>query len=290
MACVVTITSKYPEKKTLTVEEIVGGDLAYGVMDGNFRLDAGKTGEYTVVYDAKNIGRGFEICPREGEVEMILTFPNSRSDIELFYLTVQRVCGLCGTDRFRVDEETVRVSDIEHLIQQGVDLSLGALRQAAQQLADGETKSLTLFGAANPLCIGEKEIARFGSGDDALERFGEWLDEKQQLDSFYASPRYYQDENGAVWGCCFIGSGIVSTVALSLRKPFGADENLEISAWYAYVSHYDRDEPGVKVPYDRFIDYVLKLDGAEYYDAEHIVICLTDEQVDELTGPFKTQE
>lgn len=289
MACVVTITSKNPTKKTLTVEEIAGSDLAYGVMDDNYRLDAGKTGTYTVLYAPAAIGRGFEVCPREDEVEMILTFPNSRSDIELFYLTVQRICGLYGTKQFQCDGNAMHLSDVEHLIQQGVDLSLDALRQAAEQVGSGKVRSLTIFGAVNPLCIGEKEIARFGSGDDRLDRFGEWLNEKQRLDSFYASPRYYSDQNGNVWGCCFIGSGIVSTVALSLWKPLGADENIEISAWYAYVSHYNSDEPGVKVPYDRFIAYVSALENTTYYDAEHIVICLTDEEVDELTEPFKTQ-
>ena len=281
MSATVLIKPKGLLGKKLTLEHVLTEELSYGIPDEYYRLQEGQTGDYTLVFSKETIGRGFEIHFDGKTTELHLNYPNGRHDIELFYMIVARICKLQGVKTFTYEDETVNVSQIEQCIQRDVDTSVQSLGRNEELFADGETHNLMIFGVMNPLSIGEKEIERFGQD---IDRFGEWLNEKQQLDSYYAAPHFYQKQDGSIFGVFSIQAGVVSTVPLVPAKPFGMDRELEVGEWYVLLGNTQDDGQLKQVPYEKFIGYVK---NAEYYDAEHVVINLTDEEVDEMVAQYQ---
>lgn len=279
MSATVIIENKKIFGKKPTLNDILGDNLSYGVMDEYYRLNDGNTGDYTVIYSRENIGRGFEVCFMEKSIELHLPYPNSVHDIELFHMTVVRLCKLCGTRRFDYDGQMADINQIEHFIQRDISTSVQALEHEAQLISSGKTGNVTLFGACNPLSIGIREVERFG-GD--VHKFGEWLNEKQQLDAYYAVPHFYLDDESEAFGVFAIAANVVSIIPIEAKKPMGFDD-IEVNNWYVYLAHTGEETAG-RVSYDRFIEYVNSLDNVEYYDDEHVVINLTEDDVNKLVS------
>lgn len=286
MSATVTIRKKGLFGKTLTLADIVPEELSYGIGDECQRLDEGKEGDYTIIFDPENIGRGFDISFDGTTVEMHLNYPNSRHDIELFYMMVSRVCGLQGAKTFLYEDEKHDLSEIERLIQQDIDASRSGLR-SAMTMFEEEGNHLTIFGVMHPLVMGEKEIAEIG---DDIDKFGQWLNEKQQLDAYYAAPHFYQKQDGTLFGSYAIGAGIASIVPTTPEKPLFADKDMTVDHWYVLLGNSDeskRKNDGIRaIPYDKMIESVQK---SEYYDADHIVVELTDEEVDEMVEQYRVE-
>ena len=127
MAVNVIVKQKGIFGKNITIEDIVGDDLSYGIMDDNYRLKQGEQGEYMVVYDSRHLGRGMEVSFEKKDVNLRLPLPNSEEDIRLFYQTVERVCRGQGVHSFYRDGEKIGLGDFENLIQLDMDASKGAL-------------------------------------------------------------------------------------------------------------------------------------------------------------------
>ena len=150
-----------------------------------------------------------------------------------------------------------------------------------------EGNHLTIFGVMHPLVMGEKEIAEIG---DDIDKFSQWLNEKQQLDAYYASPHFYQKQDGTLFGSYAIGAGIASIVPTTPEKPLFADKDMTVDHWYVLLGNSDeskRKNDGIRaIPYDKMIESVQK---SEYYDADHIVVELTDEEVDAMVEQYRVE-
>ena len=85
MAVNVEIKQKKNEIIELTIPEIAAlKDLRYGVSNNNYLLEEDEVGQYTILYDKKKIGRGFEISFEEnGCIYLRLPLPTTGYEIEL---------------------------------------------------------------------------------------------------------------------------------------------------------------------------------------------------------------
>ena len=286
MSADICIKPKGLSGKKLSLKEVLTEELTYGIYDEYGRFDEGKEGDYTSVFSPEDIGRGFQIHFDGKTTEIHLNYFNSRHDIELCYMIVARVCKLQGVDTFIREGEKFALHQIEQAIQRDIEANTYSLQIVANQITSGETQKLTVFAAIHPLYIGKKEIALFGSDTD---QFSEWLNEKQQPDRYYAVPHFYDKNDGSTFGCFAVRAEVPSIVPVVPEIPMSMNGRFEVGSWYVMLGYSDdrKSDGQMKIiPYDKLIENVP---DAEYYDANHVVVVLTDDQVDDLVARFKAE-
>ena len=273
-----------PEKKTgkkLTIKDVLPEELSWGISDAYGRLEEGKEGEYTIVFDPENIGRGFQIKLDGTTTEIHLNYFNSRHDIELCYMMVERICRLQGIDTFIHEDETVRLDRIEPTIQREIEVCADSLSIAAEKVSQENTETLTVFAVVHPLYIGKKEIALFGSD---IDKYSEWLNEKQQIDVYYGVPHFYEKDDGSTFGVYALRADVASVMPVKPSMPINMKDQFEVSNWYVMLGYSDDSDSG-KSDGLKVIDYsglAKHIQNGEYYDANHVIVRLTDSDVDAL--------
>ncbi|MDO4283208.1 MAG: DUF4299 family protein [Clostridia bacterium] len=262
-------------KKRLSVQDIVTlKHLAYGISDENYRLIPDKIAEHTLVYDTKILARGIEVSFDHDSVLLRLCLPTSLSEINLFYQLIKDICKELKTKSFMRDEEKCNIQDIEKLIVCDKETSILALEELKSNIGKNEYSRLEIFGVMNPISIGKNEIDFI---DSSMEKFEEFLHEKQNLDVYYATPRVYKKEE-KMFGIYVIGANIPSVVP---NKPYIVLNQIEgIKEWYVML----KDNHIVK--YDDFINAITK---SQYYDANHMIICLSENEIDDIISQFQTE-
>ncbi len=249
-------------------------NLEYGASDNFYCLDKGQTGRYTILYDKNKIGRGFEVWNENESVCMRLPLPTTGHDIDIFHKTVEIVCKEMNTFFYECDGETLAITDLYKNTDDYKYSSMQAIRHIRNNTEDDSTKYMILFGALNPVFIGQNECNEIG---DTLEGFDNFMHRLQSLDAFYATPRFYQRQDGSVFGTYFVGENIVTTVPLNPADPFHKIDELD--------SYYVRLPDGNDVPYS---DFISNIRMADYYDAGHITLNLDEEIITELVNNFAT--
>ncbi len=286
MSATVTIDSNCLSDRKLTLRDILPEELSYGTADEFNRLDEGNEGDYTLVFDPDNIGRGFGISFEGSAVKMHLNYPNSRHDIELFYMMAESICRTQKVDCFEYEGETVTLDRIEEIIQRDIDATVYILQIYADKIRSGESESITIFGVINPLCIGEKETALFGCD---IDQFSRWLNEKQQGDRYYAAPHFYEKPDGSTFGSFAVRAEVPSIIPVKPEIPLRLHGQFEVSDWYVMLGYSDERKSGGQlkiIPYHQLVENVAE---GEYYDANHIIVNLTNDEVAELLEKFITQ-
>ena len=141
-------------------------------------------------------------------------------------------------------------------------------------LATKEYSYMQIFGVYHPIAIGSKEIKEI---DNNLENFENLLNKLQQLDLYYAAPKLYQtpDKLIAVYA---IGTEIPSIVPL--KPGIISNKSKDIKDWFVFL-------PGNKAI--KYEDFINNVDHNNYYDANHIVICLKEEKIKELITKYETK-
>ena len=285
MSATIHIRPKGRSGKNLRLKDVLPEELSYGIPDEFERLNEGKEGEYTMLFDPENIGRGFQIRLDGTTAELHLNYPNSRHDIELCYMMVQRICQLQKVDCFEYEGETVTLDRIEQIIQRDVDATAYVLNLYADKIRSGESKPIIVFGAVNPFELGRKEIDLFG-GD--IDRFGAWLNEKQQKDVYYGVPHFYEKKDGSTFGAFAVRAGVASVMPVEPSVPVSLKDQFEVSDWYVMLGYSD----GRKTGSLDIIDYsgmAEPLQQGEYYDANHVIVTLTDSQVEALLETYRAE-
>lgn len=264
----VNIEIKKPENCpiNLTVQTAAAlRNLSYGVLDHNYCMDFGKTGQYTILYKADLIGRGWELWLEGDSVCMRLPLPNTESDIRMAYTLAQDICRLYNIDSFIVDDQIVPFEHVEQHIQSNISASIGAIQGIGNQIRNGEREAIILFGVTNPITVGLAEIEEIG---DTMEGFEKFLHRLQSMDVYYANPKYYKLQDEQIFGLYFIGENITSVVPKKPSSPFAKIDNLK--GYYVHVPD------GNDIPYDEFISIAMKMGD---YDSNHVIVCLTEKNL-----------
>lgn len=256
-------------RKKTTLAQLAEG-LAWGVSDENYCLVPDKEGQNTVLYDPAHIGRGIEASfAADGAVHLRLPLPADERETALFYRLAERACALLGAKDYRRDGEKALPADNARLTALDCGASADAVQNFSQQIFTEDYQSFTVFGARIPLSIGREEVRQFG-GD--LARFGTWLDERQQLDAYYANPKVYRRADETLFGLYFLAAGVRSI--LPTRPYIVMDQIKGVGSWYIILG-----EKRLTVPYDRFFAAA----AGEPFDANHIVVTMTQAQIDALS-------
>ena len=139
MSVTVEIRQKTIFRKPLTLEDVIRlSGLSYGTADENFRLIERETGNCTLLYDPEKLARRMELSVK-------LSLPTSKAEIRRFYEVVKLLCTTLKTKQFILEGQTKMLRDINTLIQNDMNASMGALEDLKQIFRPSCRQNLILF-------------------------------------------------------------------------------------------------------------------------------------------------
>lgn len=259
-------------KKKLNIEEIIKlTNLSYGVSDENYRIIPNEIAEHTLIYDNNRLARGIDISLDDTDVVLLLSLPTSPSEIRKFYEVIEIICNKFNTQNYIREEELVNIKDNEKFIKYDEEGSIAGLEDLQEKISQDEYKRFEIFGVYNPISIGINEIKKINNNLYNLE---EYLDKIQSLDVYYATPRVYRVKEKLI-GIYAIGPNIPSVVP---TKPYIVLNQIKgIEEWYVMMKE------GKTIKYN---DLINNAKNKEYYDANHIIVTLSDNEIDNLLEKY----
>lgn len=278
MAVEVTIKSKGLIKKQLKFEEVLDDEMRYGIMDDAWRLDEGKIGESTVIFNKNNICRGYEISIKKGEINLRMPLPTSYDDIIYFYEYIKKLCTKMKTKTFTRDYEEITFDKIDNCINLDLEASESALKNIEEDIDSGKYNSMYIFGVINPIAVGKKELEEIS---ESPKKFGNLMHRLQSLDIYYAASAIYQRKDETYFGVYVLTEG-VETVLPYEAKILTFNNDIKINDWnIGFV--VDGNMEGF-ILYENFLKSI-KIERE--YDSEHFIINLDKTKIKNLIKKYK---
>lgn len=278
MAVEVTIKSKGLFKTSLKLDDILENDMRFGIMDDSFRFDEGKVGEITVIFNNKNICRGFEVSLKRGKVELRMPLPTSDSDITFFYETIKKICIKMNTKVFVRDEEILELDEIDNCIKQDLETSRAVLKDIEEKIKNGTFNNFYIFGAINPVALGKNEMKKIKG--NPIE-FGNLMHQLQSIDAFYAAPKVYQKEDTSNFGVYVLTEGIPSILPDEPKLLLNGN-NITVDEWNIGLV-IDGEVEG----FISYNDFLKNIKPDSRYDSEHFLITIDKDKIKKLVSKYK---
>ena len=273
MSIDIEITQKGLFKKKLGYKTIIG-DLGFGVYENN-RLTEGKLGRDFIVYDKNRIGRGISInCYGEEREKVIMRMlsPTCEEEIDTFYGIIGRIAKAWKCDIFQ-DGEAVDPNNIGAICEDMKKANRGFLKSMIEKSGDFRDGNVTLFSAMWQLDLGDEDKAEILAADDIVKAYGDWLHRLQEMDIYYAVPKFYETDKG-ILGMYFITEDTESAIPLVPSVPFGITDGegkpLKADNWEVCFYSVTKDENLGRMSYEKFVEKV-RVRGRRY-DASRIII------------------
>ena len=102
--------------------------LSYGVSDEAFRIIENEIWENTILYDSKNVERGFELSMKGSDILLRLAVPTGSKDIQLFYNFINQICKKVNATSFIRNGEEIALEDISKFIKIDEEGSINAVQ------------------------------------------------------------------------------------------------------------------------------------------------------------------
>ena len=276
MSVTARIKQKSLFKKKMNLEDIIKfTGLSYGVCDENYRLNKDEISEHTLIYDETKLARGFELWLEGSDVLLSLSLPTAPSEIRLFYSLVEKLCNEFNTKKYLREDEEAYLYEDEEFIKWDEEASIVALEDMTSKTED-EYRCFEIFGIYNPISIGQRELQRI---DCNLNNLEEYLNEIQSLDVYYATPSVFRKKDtDELFGIYSIVADIPCVVP---NKPYIILDQIKgINYWYVMI------RKGMTVTYDDFINHIS---SKEYYDANHVIALLNDDEIYALIEQYSVE-
>lgn len=267
-------------KKKISLEDLLFEEMNYGIMDEAYRLDEGKVGEYTVVFNTKNICRGYEVSLTKGEINIRMPLPTSLEDIRFFYEYIKKVCKKIHTKTFIRNEEKTTFDRINDYIEADLEASKKALKRIEKDIDDGIYENMHIFGAINPICIDKKTLLEI---DDNPIKLGELMNNLQKMDVYYAKANIYQRKDNTYFGV-YVLTVNVDTVLPYKATAFMIANDLKISDWN--IGFVINENVEGFISYQDFLSHINK---DKKYDTEHFIITINEKKIKELLSKYKVE-
>ena len=259
-------------KKKLDITDVINlTGLSYGVCDENYRLIPGETAAHTLLYDKNRLARGIDASIDKTDIVLLLSLPTTPFEIHSFYHAVEKICNALKTKTYIREEEKVNLKDNPQYIKMDEEGSVAGLEAISEKLEKDKYNRFEIYGICNPISIGANEIKQIGN---RLDLFEEYLHRLQSLDVYYAAPRVYRVQNKLV-GIYAIGVDIVSVVP---TEPYIVLNQIQgVEEWYVML------KTGKTIKYKDFIE---NIPAKEYYDFNHVIVSLSEQDVDSLIEQY----
>lgn len=259
-------------KKKLDITDVINlTGLSYGVCDENYRLIPGETAAHTLLYDKNRLARGIDASIDKTDIVLSLSLPTTPFEIHSFYHAVEKICNALKTKTYIREEEKVNLKNNPQFIKMDEEGSVAGLEAISEKLEKDKYNRFEIYGICNPISIGANEIKQIGN---RLDLFEEYLHRLQSLDVYYAAPRVYRVQNKLV-GIYAIGADIASVVP---TEPYIVLNQIQgIEEWYVML------KTGKTIKYKDFIE---NIPAKEYYDFNHVIVSLSEQDVDSLIEQY----
>lgn len=259
-------------KKKLDITDVINlTGLFYGVCDENYRLIPGETAAHTLLYDKNRLARGIDASIDKTDIVLLLSLPTTPFEIHSFYHAVEKICNALKTKTYIREEEKVNLKNNPQFIKMDEEGSVAGLEAISEKLEKDKYNRFEIYGICNPISIGANEVKQIGN---RLDLFEEYLHRLQSLDVYYAAPRVYRVQNKLV-GIYAIGADIVSVVP---TEPYIVLNQIQgIEEWYVML------KTGKTIKYKDFIE---NIPAKEYYDFNHVIVSLSEQDVDSLIEQY----
>lgn len=259
-------------KKKLDITDVISlTGLSYGVCDENYRLIPGETAAHTLLYDKNRLARGIDASIDKTDIVLLLSLPTTPFEIHSFYHAVEKICNALKTKTYIREEEKVNLKDNPQFIKMDEEGSVAGLEAISEKLEKDKYNRFEIYGICNPISIGANEIKQIGN---RLDLFEEYLHRLQSLDVYYAAPRVYRVQNKLV-GIYAIGADIASVVP---TEPYIVLNQIQgVEEWYVML------KTGKTIKYKDFIE---NIPAKEYYDFNHVIVSLSEQDVDSLIEQY----
>lgn len=259
-------------KKKLDITDVISlTGLSYGVCDENYRLIPGETAAHTLLYDKNRLARGIDASIDKTDIVLLLSLPTTPFEIHSFYHAVEKICNALKTKTYIREEEKVNLKNNPQFIKMDEEGSVAGLEAISEKLEKDKYNRFEIYGICNPISIGANEIKQIGN---RLDLFEEYLHRLQSLDVYYAAPSVYRVQNKLV-GIYAIGADIVSVVP---TEPYIVLNQIQgIEEWYVML------KTGKTIKYKDFIE---NIPAKEYYDFNHVIVSLSEQDVDSLIEQY----
>lgn len=203
MAIEATLKDHSLFKKQLPWHVILGNNLEYGVVETEgsnynaYEVDTTKTPTTgCVTYQYKKKARGIYLefnNTRTKQIKITLPLPSTEDEIVEFFDMLKRISEYWKCD-IAVDENVFSRKDItEDLIYYYIRFNEDTVNSMCKEIIDGEANNRMLPCLTYPLILGKKEAEKFYNNRKA---YYQWMNDKQSLEDYYATPKYYADSNG----------------------------------------------------------------------------------------------
>ena len=272
MSMDVVITQKGFMKKVLPLSIIIGDNLHYGTYDGmRINPDVIEADEI-MVYNPKNIGRGFSVIWNEKEKDKVilrLLNPTLPHEVEDFFKCIQRIASYWKCE-LEIDGEVQSLKEFIKRKEEFIEFNDRVTKDMLNNIISGNNQNLTLYCTMFPLVIGMDEANAFIND---IELFYNWINDKQQVDAYYAKPQFYKAEN-EIFGRYVHTENVKSIFPIKPFVPFGfinpeTNKQLECDQYNVYLYSVSEDKIIGETPYETFIEYVQR--NAEVFDAQNII-------------------
>lgn len=274
MSVIARIKQKSILKKKLKMNEIINlTGLSYGVSDDNFRLIRDEIASHTLLYDETKPARGIELWIDKNDILLSLSLPTSPSEIKMYYDTIAKICNTLNIKKYLRDDEQVNIEDNDRFIKYDEEASIGALEDIKNKTGDLYQR-FEIFGIFNPISIGQIELKKINNNLNDFEKF---LSEIQSYDVYYAAPAVFRKKatNKSI-GIYSVQKNVPSVVPI---KPYVVLNQIkDIDEWYVM---FDKEKT---IKYDDFIKNFKE--KQYYYDANHVVVLLNNEEIETLVSKY----
>lgn len=280
MSINVVVKQKLFGSKTMPLEVILGEELTFGSYS-NEGLEVKKiTGSEIVVFDLKNMARGFTVIwnlKEKKQIALSLPLPSTKKEITDFCLAVRRIAEYWN-GKIEVDGVKMSLEEFE----KGLDFHLKSneafIKGFCEEIISGKNNNLSFPAIRFDLTVGLKEAKVFIEEPD---EFAEWLHEKQNTVAASPDARFYEDE-GEICAYYMVVSGISAILPKEPKVPLGAQnpftgKALECEHW-SVVFGIGR-EPIGKLEFSDFMGRVPKEKIVEFDDDKIQILALTEEEI-----------
>ena len=259
-------------KKKLNIKSIIKlTNLSYGICDENYRLISDTTADHTLLYDKNKLARGIDVSLEKTDIVLFLNLPTTSFEIRKFYEIIEKLCNELKITTYIRDEENVSLNDNDKFIKCDEQESISALKQIQEDIEQGKYERLEIFGIYNPISLGLKEVKQI---DNNLDNFEEYLHNIQSIDVYYAAPRVYKVKDKLI-GIYAVGPNIPTVVPTT---PYIVLNQLEgINDWYVLLSE------NKTIKYE---DFINNINSKQYYDANHVIALLNDNDINDLLSKY----
>lgn len=253
----------------------------FGIPDRAYVLDTYKGEEdirkqLFVLFDQKKYGRGMSFTVDENyNVEFVLNYPATRSDIEMFYKFLNDFCKNFKLDTFVLEGDECSLEQIPALKRNALSFN--------ERLIKTYLKSgLTIFGCIYPIVIEESFIKKIKtlSDEDAYKYYEDYLDQKQKQDCYFAKPLIYNTSSKNTVAKYALTQDVPSIFPLEKYLPFGYNQNLkdEITEWSVVLvaNHNEKLEVCEEIEYDEFCS-LIHLHDHPRFDEKHVIVTFKKE-------------